>query len=966
MGHELSITVERDGKHFIESSVDPGKILEGPFATAQAAEQRARQRSKEFNPDRNQQIIDALNAKKGRDQQIIDAFRQRAPGLAKVARRTLLEQEKFEFLKKELVEQGVDIESGGPMGPRAELALTPIERQEIVLDNAFGQNKWRVSDLGVVVTMDTENGPQEILLDEAGFSVKDFADMAGSGPEVAGSVATAVGVAALFPELLAGGALSLLIYSAIVAAGGQIVGGTSDLAFSLKNGGLDFAKEEDRDLIINIAKRRGTQAAVDTVLDFAMAGGARLLSPKGRALITSPQKEVAEAAERRGVPLSVGEKTGSTTFMRAEALTEKVPGATGPAIKLQKKTSAAMRGEIDKAVGAVPDSETVGRAFSDELTDQFDRRVAEINRIDDEAGKLIDRRLSDLQTRMASRGLSSSEAGEMSRRTIQRQRLSFKKKQRIIEDHAQSLIDKLDVEKQAFVPAGDIKATAIKLKGEFPKDAKGRAIDEFLPPELKAFFRGVDKLPDKMTVPELRNLRTLLANAIDDSAALPGVGQGVLKQLEAATTRALREAVDKAPNDDIKYFLGQAVEHYRINNSRFRTAAVARTFRTEERAGFVENEDVLPGLMKKNRVEDAQRVLRVIGADSPAAKVSRRAVFQDMIHASQNHLLKKGVTDAKRLASEFDKLNPAMREIVFGDKAGEVGQLIRLMAARGGDFDLEDILLSPATKDIGDILRDATAKELSLRSDFERGVIKPILRGEMDITKLAPENFVRHVLKTGSFDDARALFRLAPPELQDAFRRRAIIQVLEMAEKSAGEATDKILAFSMGANPSEKILDVMRKGFGPDADISLKKLRFILGDEGFNLMRDMGVIAAARARKADAAKAVGGLVGGSILSKLLTFQISTGIQIGSYRVVSVLLRNRVTRAWLSNSAAFKGKGALQAAAAVTPQITRAITEEFGEDSEEARKWNAFFRGEIKIGGTTFRQLIESAIDESEE
>ena len=47
--HEKSITVERDGKHFIESGVEPGKVLEGPFNTPAEANARAVDRSKEFD-----------------------------------------------------------------------------------------------------------------------------------------------------------------------------------------------------------------------------------------------------------------------------------------------------------------------------------------------------------------------------------------------------------------------------------------------------------------------------------------------------------------------------------------------------------------------------------------------------------------------------------------------------------------------------------------------------------------------------------------------------------------------------------------------------------------------------------------------------------------------------------------------------------------------------------------------------
>src|SRR3990167_3068826 len=45
--HEQSITVERDGQHFIESGVEPGKVLEGPFASSDEANNRARLRSQE-------------------------------------------------------------------------------------------------------------------------------------------------------------------------------------------------------------------------------------------------------------------------------------------------------------------------------------------------------------------------------------------------------------------------------------------------------------------------------------------------------------------------------------------------------------------------------------------------------------------------------------------------------------------------------------------------------------------------------------------------------------------------------------------------------------------------------------------------------------------------------------------------------------------------------------------------------
>lgn len=69
--HEQSITVERDDQHFIESSVEPGKVLEGPFATPGEALERSRSRSKEADliPSFDKDIIPdfAVNTEYGAD-----------------------------------------------------------------------------------------------------------------------------------------------------------------------------------------------------------------------------------------------------------------------------------------------------------------------------------------------------------------------------------------------------------------------------------------------------------------------------------------------------------------------------------------------------------------------------------------------------------------------------------------------------------------------------------------------------------------------------------------------------------------------------------------------------------------------------------------------------------------------------------------------------------------------------------
>ena len=56
MSHELSMVYERDGKYYVESSVEPGKVLEGPFDTKEKAIKRSIERSKEYKKPKNLNI----------------------------------------------------------------------------------------------------------------------------------------------------------------------------------------------------------------------------------------------------------------------------------------------------------------------------------------------------------------------------------------------------------------------------------------------------------------------------------------------------------------------------------------------------------------------------------------------------------------------------------------------------------------------------------------------------------------------------------------------------------------------------------------------------------------------------------------------------------------------------------------------------------------------------------------------
>ena len=869
--------------------------------------------------------------------------------------------------------EGVDIETGGPAGVRAGLSLTPPERKRAFLVQSFGEGNFRDTPAGVVVKInDPDTGdPREILLDERGLTFRDFADAAGSAPEIAGAIGGTVAAIVLFPELVAGGVFSLLTLAVIAGVSGQLGGATTDVIQALKTGGIDM------ELIGSIAKRRGINAAIDTTLDFLTAGTFRLvkggaqvaLGPFARRLADQPQKEIGEAAERLGVELTPGQATGSPTVLQAEAVGAKIPGAREVFERLDKRQKGQLRGVQEELTAGVPTSAETGEAISRELTGQRAQREAGVEELRREAGQRILADIDRLSKTLATRSLSTSESGELTRRTLMRERTRFRAKQTLLEDHAQSLMDELPEAARAFATPANTKAISRKLLDEFPKtkttekiptgllDAAGRPIirevekarpiPEFLPKDVKGFLQAHNKLPNQITVNELRKVRQVVNRAIQQGEALPGLSTGMLKRLSSGLTADIKTAAANAPTPEIKKAILDELRHFRIESAKFRNRAVARAFREEGQPGFTESQEILPGLILKNKFEDAARVILTIGPNSIAAKAARRSTFDEILQASKNTLFGEGAIDPKLLARQLDKLRPQTKLVLFGSKeaADEADTLVRALAARFNIIDLSVIQGASGSEAILPLLRRAAQQELELRRDFDNDIIKPILRGEIDTSAMNPEDFVRFALRTGSQQDLDRLFKLLPKEQAEAFRKRTVIHLLERSARRSGDPAEKITSVIDERPPvGDKLLEVITKDFGQDTKESLSRLRSVLGDDTLQIIKDLGTVQAARARGQSAAKAAGGLVGGSIIANFLSLEIRNVSRLVKFRIVATILRLKAVRLWLTRGVKLPSRtGRSQTFQLVLPQITEAVTNELGDESEAAQEINKFFR-----------------------
>lgn len=851
----------------------------------------------------------------------------------------------------ELEARGVDIESGaGTAGARALVSLASPERRRLILEDMFPLG-FRETEAGTVVTVERDGQLRDVLLDESGLSLNDFADAAGPGVEAGAAVAATAAA-------LSAGVVSLPVLAVIAGISGQVGGGAAETVANLATAGIDLDKPEDLEMVENMIKRRGINAAVDTLLDFISGGlfkatggiGQAAVGPFARAVTTSPQKDIRGAAKELGVELTVGQKTGVPSILKAEELQSKVPGSAG-LIKERKLRSEEQLAQARTRLteGAEP-SGSVGKQVAGEVGEavaQQEESVATLNRV---AETTIQREFNDLAKVASRRRLTRSESGQLSRRGLQRKRIDFRKKQTALENDAQRLVDELPEDQRAFAKTDIIKQTGRDLKDEFPKrttEAGKETISEFFPPAAKKVLAGIEKLDDRVTVDELRKARQVVANLINDADALPGVNVGLLKKLEASFTEQIKSAIAEAPTEEIGDALLLATNHYRRENAKFRNKIVTRALRNEGQPGFLEDKDLLPGLLLKGNVEDARRIINVLGENHPAVKTARRVVIDDIFAGSRNSFVPGTfAVDPKVLRAAFDRLDPGVRKIVFGDSEQKAQALIQSLAARHGLIDVSKINRLPGDEDLFDILSIAQAEAEATKAAFDRKVFKPLLQGGTGA--VSEEQFVRHIMKTADIADIRQLFSVLSPDVADKLRKRTVLELLSSASTRATDAEQQLQFLTREVIPAgENLGRVLAQGFGVTPEESTARIRAILGDNGFEVMRQLAVVEAARLRSDQAGRAVGGLVGGSILKNLLTLQPSAAVDIGMFRFIAWMLNSKIVSAWLSSPIVLpKASNTARAFQIALPQILEGASQELGEGSEEFAKVKKFFETDV--------------------
>ena len=853
---------------------------------------------------------------------------------------------------QKLEEEGVDIFRGAPVGIRAGLSLREFspERQREFLEKEFGATNVRNTPAGFVVRLQG----QEILVDEKGLTLRDFADLIDEGTVAVGAIAAVLA----FPGLLAGGILSLGAVAAIAAVAGQTAGGVKDVAVAISDGGLRPGE------LNQIVEDRGFNAGVDFVLDFTTGGVARLggkivstaRGPFARAGDPTVQAAVKEAGERTGILMTGADITGASTLARGEAIARKVPGAARPFEELDELAAARGREIVDEVAPNAPAPDVVGQRVSDVISAKETgvRETIESLKADAEAKAL--EKIGGIGRNIHPEKVDLSVGGGGIREAVVRERDLAR---RTDSGNFEPIVNHPEAQ-EPIVKVGNLVRRSLELRREFPtetvtvekeilpagprgvskvglkralveKTTKQQPSQAFLLPEAKRFLTGLSKLDD-MTLQQAIRARTVVNGFISGGQALSEVGDGILKQVSKELTKAIEKATSKIKDPQLKADLLEANRFHKEEVLKFNEPGLNKMFRQAGQGGFLEDADIITKFFLQNNLEELKRIGAVVGFASPEFRAGRKAAFDHMLVQSQD-LLNDKLMDPKRFFSQLNKLDAEGRAILFGSpqKANAVIKAARQLAVRHGKVDLS--VLKGDRGEIARMLRRAGQLETQAKSDFENRVIKPLLKGELDASALRPEDFTRHLLDTGSLAQIEKVFELIGPRsaLATDIRKSVVMEILQRSRR----IDEETLAVFLGKGEvfGRDLRKVLTEGLG-DQGVTGKKLRFILGDDTYDILLDVGIVQEAKGVKRDAAKAAGGLIAGSILSSIAQGGISALPAIIKYRIVGTLLTFAPTRKWLGSiKRTAQARNLTRAAIITAPQWTRAITSEFSEEPE---------------------------------
>lgn len=844
----------------------------------------------------------------------------------------------------------LDIDTGAPASVRAGLGLRRT-REDVVayLQDLYGPEAVRptVDKTGWIVRIpDPETGQlKDILVDEDKMTAKDLLDVTSAIPEVAGSLlALRRGRFSLpLPSRLAGarGVAGITRDIALGTASAQTAGAATDI-------GVRMYDEQPVNLP-EIIKSRMQMAGVEALSSGGLIAGAaatrkvlnRFMAPLssniGEAELEAA-KSVVNVERKTGerIELSVAEATGSPMMARTETFLENVPGARSRFLRFKAKQEQQLA-KVQKFLlgpGQLPEEAAVGRQAVQALrglTKAADEAV-------DQATKTAIRGEQDRILRtfdalsIPERKLLSEEVGEAVRARAMELRAGFE----ALNEVNYALVKRAPGGTDDIISIARLKQTIKELQEEF-----GRVPA----PEAQRFFEEYSKLPDKLKLHEVRNMRRMINDQMDRVSALPGPGNYVLGKMSSAITRGIDESVSALPNGELKRLLTKANDHYKKHHGDFRQQGIAELFRDPNTPGHIGPAEIVTRIVGgKGNPDLYSQMRKFLGPDSSEWKMLKRSMLDDIYERS----LVGGTSDqidGKAFVNAIHAIDRNIAADLLGPRGAELfragNTLASLRAGKLSRADLEAALGPGASMPV--TVSNAIRRNAERDRIYRNQIVKKFAAGELGAEAIRPEEFVGRYLEQATVPEMREVMsrlNASDPSIVEGIRRKTIQRIFQDA---ARRPTAEDLVRRVGGDPTAMVSgESLVKALGHENRRAI--YQEVLGKDTYDLLLDYVKIEAVRGKKDMLGGMAGGLAQGGLVSRILNLKFGEALTVAKYRLAGILMTAPPIRKWLSHSYQVGEIDDLARAIVVSEPFLRGFTEEFGQDTGAYRVLSQIKRG----------------------
>lgn len=862
----------------------------------------------------------------------------------------------------------------------------------------FGAENVRLNSFKepVVRIVNPDTGkPEDYPMNPHQLTLNSLTGLAKTAPEIAGALLGE----ALAPEIVGHKIITTLLKAATAATGmeaggaaGQIGAETGSAIANQSTSNLDVSKPIAEhlanvpwDFIANlglVGLVKGAQAAKGIGFPKALGGsGINIPNPVAGTPLVAPARpeftaEGVAAAQRlqalTGInpELRPSETTGIPVMAMLEQYMERKPAGAQPMIAAGEKREAASKAIQNWMVdpSTLPTDEAVGKGALDALKqsvepyqkdvelakfakEAVESRLPAMNEADRAAAaKIAQQQLEKGQQSLIlskmrvadipEKGVDLAPTGEALRSKAIAARDEFKAK-------VNALYDKFynnPLAKAPIVSGDTLKSSIDALRSDLPKVVRG---SETIPIDTPIRSR-LDELSAKLengkvSINDLKQIRTDLNDAIKTGEAIPGVKEGRLKATEAAVTGAITKGLAEIGDADLSAAWKNATTFYRDNVDKYTSKTLAPLFKEADQSASVGNAEFTKRIVTN---PDAYTGLREFyGLRSPEMGVLRETVKNKALSDS---LTPGGMVDGNVLVRQLKGLkdsNPQLFKDVFADKGNDLIAASDQLGEWQTKVPVEavDKLLTASGKPAantaylqGKIVALQTAQK-RLNQEYQNQVIAKFIKGDAPLSELQPDKFVSSLpqAKLSDVKDIMARIESEAPDVAEQLRRKSVQNLLSEARRVA-TPTDTMA--KLKGEPGDLISGIGLSNALGKGD-QLEKYKVLLGDL-YEPLTDYAKVELLGEERSRIARGVGMLAPGSAMNalvKALTPWESGSKGPGMVKELSGLARDKVfsiamssdaIRNWLASPYALKDASGAIKLALVSEPFLKGMKEEF--------------------------------------